>query len=89
MNQIPTTALQPQRSEPRFDRNSSRLRPVHQECRMTSQCYLPRSSERSVIGAVFVTIGGVRRFIPDHLLAEAELSEQGRLLTAHLYLLHS
>jgi hypothetical protein len=27
-----------------------------------------------------VTIGGVRRFIPDHFLAEAELSEQGRLL---------
>ena len=47
---------------------------------MTSQCYLPRSSERSVIGAVFVTIGGVRRFIPDHFLTEAELSEQGRLL---------
>jgi len=47
---------------------------------MPSQCYLPRSSERSVIGAVFVTIGGVRRFIPDHLLAEAELSEQSRLL---------
>ena len=47
---------------------------------MTSPCYLPRSSERSVIGAIFVTIGGVRRFIPDHLLAEAELSEQGRLL---------
>ena len=47
---------------------------------MTSQCYLPRSSDRSVIGAVFVTIGGVRRFIPDYLLVEAELSEQGRLL---------
>ena len=47
---------------------------------MTSQCYVPRSSERSVIGAVFVTIGGVRRFIPDHFLTEAELSEQGRLL---------
>ena len=47
---------------------------------MTSQCYLPRSSERSAIGAVFVTSDGVRRFIPDHLLAEAELSEQGRLL---------
>lgn len=47
---------------------------------MISQCYLPRPSERSVVGAVFVTIGGVRRFIPDHLLAEAELSEQGRLL---------
>ena len=47
---------------------------------MPSQCYLPRSSERSAIGAVFVTIGGDRRFIPDHFLAEAELSEQGRLL---------
>ena len=47
---------------------------------MTSQCYLPRSSESSAIGAVFVTAGGVRRFIPDHFLAEAELSEQGRLL---------
>ena len=47
---------------------------------MTFQCYLPRSSERSAFGAVFVTIGGVRRFIPDHFLTEAELSEQGRLL---------
>ncbi len=42
----------------------------------------------AAIGAVFVTIGGVRRFIPDHSLMEAELSEQGRLLTAHLYMLH-
>jgi len=47
---------------------------------MTFQCYLPRSSESAAIGAVFVTAGGVRRFIPDHFLAEAELSEQGRLL---------
>ena len=47
---------------------------------MPSQCYLPRSSQSTAIGAVFVTAGGVRRFIPDHLLAEAELCEQGRLL---------
>jgi hypothetical protein len=47
---------------------------------VTFQCYLSRSSQSTVIGAVFVTAGGVRRFIPDHLLAEAELSEQGRLL---------
>ena len=47
---------------------------------MTSQCYLPRSSQTASIGAVYVTTGGDRRFIPDHLLAEAELSEQGRLL---------
>ena len=80
MSQIPVTILRPKPSEPRFDWSSSRLRPVHQECRMTSQCYLPRSSQRSAIGAVFVTIGGVRRFIPDHFLTEAELSEQGRLL---------
>jgi len=46
---------------------------------MTFQCYVPRSSEIAAIGAVFVA-GGVRRFIPDHFLAEAELSEQGRLL---------
>ena len=47
---------------------------------MTFQCYLPRSSQSIAIGAVFVTSGGVRRFIPDHFLAEVELSEQGRLL---------
>ena len=47
---------------------------------MTFQCYLPRSSQTAAIGAVFVTARGVRRFIPDHFLAEAELSEQGRLL---------
>jgi hypothetical protein len=44
------------------------------------QCYLPRSSQSTAIGAVFVTAGGVRRFIPDRFLAEAELSEQGRML---------
>ncbi|MBM3800690.1 MAG: hypothetical protein FJW26_00080 [Acidimicrobiia bacterium] len=47
---------------------------------MTSQCYLPRSFESTVIGAVFVTAGGDRRFHPDRFLMEAELSEQGRLL---------
>ena len=47
---------------------------------MTFQCYLPRSSQNTATGAVFVTPEGDRRFIPDHLLAEAELSEQGRLL---------
>ena len=47
---------------------------------MTSQCYLPRSSQTAAIGAVFVTAGGVRRFLPDHSLLEAELSERGRLL---------
>ncbi|MCI0419458.1 MAG: hypothetical protein L0312_09595 [Acidobacteria bacterium] len=47
---------------------------------MTFQCYLPRSSERAVTGAVFVTIDGSRRFIADDCLAEVELSEQGRLL---------
>jgi len=47
---------------------------------MTFQCYLPRSSERAVIGTVLVTPDGVRRLIPDHLLTEVELSEQGRLL---------
>jgi hypothetical protein len=47
---------------------------------MTFQCYLRRSSERAAIGTVFVTVGGVRRLIPDHWLTEVELSEQGRLL---------
>lgn len=47
---------------------------------MTSHCYLPRSFESTDIGAVFVTAEGVRRFIPDHFLAEAELSERSRLL---------
>ncbi len=55
---------------------------------MTFQCYLPRSSETAAIGAVFVTAGGVRRFIPDHFLAEAELSEQGRLLRLTYTVLH-
>ncbi len=43
MSQIPVTILRPEPSEPRSDWSSSRLRPVHQECGMTSQCYLPRS----------------------------------------------
>jgi hypothetical protein len=47
---------------------------------MTSQCYLPRSSQKAALGAVFVTAVGVRRFLPDHSLVEAELSERGRLL---------
>jgi len=47
---------------------------------MTFQYYLPRSSERAAIGAVFVTAGGVRRLIPDHWLTEVELSQQGGLL---------
>ena len=47
---------------------------------MTFQCYLPRSSEHTAIGAVFVTAHGMRRLIPDHCLAKVELSEQGRLL---------
>ena len=77
MKQIP---LRPKSSEPSFDWNSSSVLTVHQKCRMTSQCYLPRSSQSTALGAVFVTAGGVRRFIPDHLLTEAELSEQGQLL---------
>ena len=47
---------------------------------MTFQCYFLRSSQPSVIGAVFVTADGVRRLIPDHWLAQAELSGHGRLL---------
>ena len=47
---------------------------------MTFQCYLPRSLQRPVIGAVFVTVDGTHRLIPDHWLTEVELSEQGRLL---------
>jgi hypothetical protein len=47
---------------------------------VTFQCYFPRSSQPSAIGAVFVTADGVRRLIPDHWLAQAELSEQSRLL---------
>jgi hypothetical protein len=80
MNQVPATALHPKRPEPRFDRNNYRVLLVHQECPVTFQCYLPRSSKHTAIGAVFVTAGGVRRFIPDYFLAEAELSEQGQLL---------
>jgi hypothetical protein len=46
---------------------------------MTFQCYIPRSSEHLVTGAVFVTTAGAR-LIPDRWLAQAELSEHGRLL---------
>jgi hypothetical protein len=53
---------------------------IGQEDRVTFQCYFPRSSQPSAIGAVFVTVDGVRRLIPDHWLAQAELSEHGRLL---------
>ena len=53
---------------------------VRQEDHVTFQCYFPRSSQPSVIGAVFVTADGVRHLIPDHWLAQAELSEHGRLL---------
>jgi hypothetical protein len=45
---------------------------------MTFQCYIPRSSQRTATGAVFMTPNGVRRLIPDHWLAQAELSEQDR-----------
>jgi hypothetical protein len=41
---------------------------------------LPRPSDGSAAGAIFVTAGGVRCFVPDHWLVEVELSEQGRLL---------
>src|SRR2546426_11001380 len=53
---------------------------VRQEDCVTFQCYFPRSSQPSAIGAVFVTADGVRRLVPDHWLAQAELSENGRLL---------
>ncbi len=80
MTQIPVMIPRPKPSEPKFNWSSFRLQPVHQECPMTFQCYLPRSSQTAAIGAVFLTAEGDRRFIPDRLLAEAELSEQGRLL---------
>ena len=47
---------------------------------MTFQCYVSRSSQHARIGAVFVTPEGLRRMVPDHWLAQAELLEQGRLL---------
>jgi hypothetical protein len=43
-------------------------------------CYLPRSLQHTAIGAVFVTLDGVRHLIPDHWLSRAELREKGRLL---------
>jgi hypothetical protein len=47
---------------------------------MTFQCYVPRSLKLTVVGAVFVTLDGVRHLIPDHWLSRAELHEKGRLL---------
>jgi hypothetical protein len=47
---------------------------------LTFQCYVPRSLQHTTIGAVFVTLDGVRHLIPDHWLWQAELSEKGRLL---------
>jgi len=47
---------------------------------MTFQCYVPRSLQQTAVGAVFVTLDGVRRLIPDHWLSQAELHEKGRLL---------
>ena len=47
---------------------------------MTFQCYIPRSSQRSANGAIFVTSDGDRRLITDQWLAQAELLEHGRLL---------
>jgi hypothetical protein len=43
-------------------------------------CYLPRSLQHTVVGAVFVTLDGVRHLIPDQWLWRAELHEKGRLL---------
>ena len=47
---------------------------------MSFQCYLPRSLQHTTIGAVFVTLDGIRQLIPDHWLSRAELCEKGRLL---------
>ena len=47
---------------------------------MTFQCYLPRSLQQTAVGAVFVTLDGVRHLIPDHWLSRAELLEKGRML---------
>ena len=47
---------------------------------MTFQCYVPRSMQRTAIGAVFVTLDGVRHLIPDHWLSRAELHGKGRML---------
>lgn len=84
MNRIANNAASAKRDRgTRYEQIQSRT--VHQDsevivCPMTFQCYLPRSSERAVIGAVFVTTDGSRRLIPDHCLAEVKLCEQGRLL---------
>jgi len=47
---------------------------------MSFQCYLPRSLQHTTIGAVFVTLDGIRQLIPDHWLSRVELCEKGRLL---------
>ena len=47
---------------------------------MPFQCYLPRSAQHTAVGAVFVTLDGVRRLIPDHWLSQVELCEKGQLL---------
>ena len=47
---------------------------------MTFQCYVPRSLQHTSIGAVFITLDGVRHLIPDHWLSRAELHESGRML---------
>jgi hypothetical protein len=47
---------------------------------MSFPCYLPRSLQHTTIGAVFVTLNGIRQLIPDHWLSRAELCEKGRLL---------
>lgn len=47
---------------------------------MTFQCYVPRSLQQTAVGAVFVTLDGVRHLIPDHWLSRVELHEKGRLL---------
>jgi hypothetical protein len=47
---------------------------------MSLHCYLPRSLQHTTIGAVFVTLDGIRHLIPDHWFSRAELCEKGRLL---------
>jgi hypothetical protein len=48
---------------------------------MSFQCYTSRSSLRSALtGGLFISADGSRRIIPDHLLTQAELLQDGRLL---------
>ena len=56
----------------------------HEECRMSFECYRPRPSQGSVIGAVFVRVDGTRRLIPDDWLTAVQLSDQGRFLRLRL-----